>query len=250
MVTQLFTALGAGGIPSAARDVSFATHLASLCCYKFYLPQGALTSPKIANLVAATTFGPSIETYCRENGMTFTLYADDITISFDSTAPREELKGIIGRLIAAVTAAVNAAGFRLNPEKTKVMYQSTRQWVCGTVVNARVNLRKDRRNALRAIVHNCQRNGIESESQTAGLEPIAFIRKIAGELNWFYQLNPEKAGPLRLRFKRCSDEYTRGENVDIPEFAWSSSVEIQLTEAERTAELGLLPQEEQEAAPF
>ena len=35
--------------------------LSELCTFKSYVPQGAITSPKISNLIAADSFGPRIK---------------------------------------------------------------------------------------------------------------------------------------------------------------------------------------------
>jgi retron-type reverse transcriptase len=247
-VQSMFTALGA--------ELGVAKTLAEFCTYKAFVPQGAITSPKISNLIVAATFGPGLASFCETLGVRLTIYADDITMSLNASSPEDDLRPKIGLLISAVGRLLRPYGFQLNSEKTKVMFRHTRQWVCGAVVNDKVNLLKHRRRALRAIVHNCRKNGIGPESESAGQDPVSFMRQIAGELNWFYQLNPDKAGPLRLAFKRCADVYTAGLNVEIPEFSWSSSVEIPLDGEAENEERSLITEQhvqagaEAEPAPF
>ena len=54
--------------------------LTKLTTYKGHLPQGTSTSSTIANLVFSKT-GNVIERYCQQNGLRFSTYVDDLTIS-------------------------------------------------------------------------------------------------------------------------------------------------------------------------
>lgn len=172
-----------GIAPMPARTIS------ELCTYKYFVPQGALTSPKISNIVTATTFGPRLKEYCDSNGLTLSVYADDITVSSETEVDPSEV-------IKAITSIVEEYGFRINTQKTKVMSSAFRQYVCGVVVNKRTNLIKRERDKLRAIVHNVVNNGIEAEAKKTGVHPGHFISKLRGQLNWFKQLNPTKGEEL------------------------------------------------------
>lgn len=164
--------------------------LSELCTYKSHVPQGALTSPKISNVVTMFTFGPLIKQYCDERGFTMSIYADDITISSD-TLLSQEGSDTVTSLIQYIKESVAKFGFRLNNSKTKVMRYYQRQYVCGAVVNNKVNLIKSERYKLRALVHNCEVNGIEVEAAKNDLTSDEFISRTNGRLNWFRQLNPE-----------------------------------------------------------
>lgn len=180
-VYETLVRMGIGSIP--------ATTISELCTYKFFVPQGALTSPKIANIVTAHTFGPEIKKYCDENNLEVTIYADDVTISGNGPVNA-------GQVVQEVSNFIRAAGFRVNHEKTKIMRATRRQYVCGVVVNKKTNLIKKERNRLRAIVHNIVNNGVEAEAQKTGVSPEHFINHIKGKVNWFRQLNAAKGEPL------------------------------------------------------
>lgn len=191
---KLFTEMGFGKTP--------ATTLSELCTYKAFVPQGALTSPKISNLITATTFGPALKEFCAERGYTLSVYADDITISLENDIAKEEGgKERIKEVLSFVSSLVRRFGFRVNREKTKVMRPFQRQYVCGAVVNQKVNLQKAERQRLRAVVHNCEVNGLEAEAAKNELTPDRFASKVMGQLNWFNQLNPEIGGRLMSKFK-------------------------------------------------
>ncbi len=173
---NVFNLMGIGELPART--------LSELCTYKSFVPQGALTSPKISNIIAAITFGPLIKEFCDVNNLTLSIYADDITVSSN------DLEINVSAVISALTEAITSSGFRVNKEKTKVMWKSRRQYVCGVVVNAKTNmLRKDRYN-LRAAVHNITVNGVEVEAGKHGLTPDSYLSHIRGKLNWLKQLNP------------------------------------------------------------
>jgi RNA-directed DNA polymerase len=173
---NIFCRLGIGELPART--------LSELCTYKAFVPQGALTSPKVSNLITSVTFGPEINNYCAERNYTLTIYADDVTISTNDRDinPRQ--------VIQEITRIIHSHEFRINKRKTKVMYHGSRQYVCGAVVNAKVNLIVKERKKLRAIIHNVTKNGIEAEATKSGMEPSKFLNFLRGRVNWFRQLNP------------------------------------------------------------
>lgn len=175
--------------------------LSELMTYGPNVPQGGLTSPKISNIIAAKTFGPEVRQFCDERGLALTIYADDVTISSAGAFDAQEA-------ISFVEASLKNHGFRVNRKKTKVMRKGTRHsrlYVCGTVVNEKVNLLKQDRLKLRAIVHNSEVNGIPAEAEKNNLTPNEFIHRVRGKLNWFGQLNERGASRLIEKFRQvCS----------------------------------------------
>ena len=206
-VKSMMDELGFG--EKAARTIS------ELCTYKFFVPQGALTSPKISNLIAARTFGPVLKRYCDEKGFAITIYADDVTISSDS--PDVPVKEVLQFL----TSTISGFGFRVNKAKTKVMSRKTRQYVCGVVVNEKTNLKKYERQRLRAIVHNVTKNGINAEAERCQMSPDKFVSVIQGKLNWFSQLNAVQGAALKEKFL----DYVKSQNTISSEPSLESNVE-------------------------
>lgn len=179
---EIFIRMGIGD--PAARTLS------EICTYKYFVPQGALTSPKIANIITTHTFGESVKEYCRSNNLDVTIYADDITISTNN------LEVSAQQIIQSISAFIKTAGFRVNHEKTKIMRSSRRQYVCGVVVNKKTNLMRKERNRLRAIVHNVIKNGVEEEAKKTGSVPEVFLNQLRGKINWYRQLNRDQGGKL------------------------------------------------------
>jgi RNA-directed DNA polymerase len=118
------------------------------------LPQGAPTSPHLANLVARP-LDLRLAGLARQHGWTYTRYADDLTFSTNSSQefmPPEELLWVIERI-------VTDEHFRLAADKTHVMPHHQRQTVTGLVVNQRLALPKPRRRILRAMLHRLETAG-------------------------------------------------------------------------------------------
>jgi RNA-directed DNA polymerase len=198
-VMLLLQSLGIGAMPART--------LSELCTFKAFVPQGALTSPKLSNIVAARTFGPQIKAYCEGKGLTLTIYADDITVSTDDPSLN------VGEVISSITTLVTQNGFRVNTRKTKVMRRHHRQYVCGVVVNEKTNLIRRERLRLRAIVHNVMVNGPEHEAGKTSTTVDHFINELRGKINWYSQLNKSKAEKLSAELSAALKLY----KLDIQE---------------------------------
>lgn len=233
-------------------DKPEARTLSELCTYKFFVPQGALTSPKISNIVAAMSFGPVIAQFCQARNLHMTIYADDITISAkELPEKREDTYALIREVIDFVTSTLREYGFVVNKEKTKVMFPHQRQWVCGAVVNDRVNMMRKERAVLRAIVHNCQTKGLEGEAVKVGMDVVSFIRKVSGRINWLCQLNPGKGNFLKAQFREVAlPILKRNPDVEIPDLAWRSDMETIPGDTEIVISLPTLPSACLPDAPF
>lgn len=182
-------------------DEASARTLSELCTYDAFLPQGALTSPKLSNIVVALTFGPLVKALADKEGYTLSIYADDLTLSHPDTHSNAEGRKKIWLLKTTVNNILARYGFKINHEKTKVMRPHRRQYVCGVVVNEKLNLAYTERNALRAIIHNLRRNDLEYEAAKNELTPAEFANQVLGRINWFCQVNPEQGQEYMRQFR-------------------------------------------------
>lgn len=173
--------------------------LSELCTYKFFVPQGALTSPKLSNIVTYLTFGPLVEEYCRSKGLSLSIYADDITVSCDEDLVGSGKQAEVSQIITDISEIVTLHGFRINRKKTKVMRRTRRQYVCGVVVNQKTNMLRKERYKLRAMVHSVCTQGLEATALRNNMEPGKFFNYLQGRLNWLSQLNPSFGIPLKQK---------------------------------------------------
>jgi hypothetical protein len=145
-----------------------------------HLPQGAPTSPALANLVCFR-LDRRLAGLAATAGARYTRYVDDLTFSGD-----RRIRG--DRFAALVTEVAAEEGFRVNPAKTRVAGAGSRQRVLGAVVNARPTLPRPERDALRALLHNCARHGWAG--QTRGHDPATFREHVLGRVAWAASLDP------------------------------------------------------------
>jgi hypothetical protein len=169
-VVGLFTRLGypVGNTRFSADDESthIAPTLARLCCYTpspwsreiARLPQGAPTSPAISNLLCRR-LDARLDGLAKRSGGNYTRYADDLTFSF------KEATIDLGRLRWWVDQVCQQEGFVINHAKFRVIRRSQRQIVTGIVVNDSLHIRREDRRRFRAILHNCERHGLQSQSR-------------------------------------------------------------------------------------
>src|SRR5437899_6057743 len=116
-----------------------------------HLPQGAPTSPALANLTAYR-LDCRLSGLARSAGAVYTRYADDLAFSGG-----DEFARVVERFQAHAAAVTLEEGFGVNHHKTRVMRQGVRQQVAGVVVNQKVNLRRRDLERLEAILTNCAR---------------------------------------------------------------------------------------------
>ena len=152
-----------------------------------HLPQGAPTSPALANLCF---YGAD----CRLRGLAeavgarYTRYADDLAFSGDA-----EFGRCVERFGIQVAAIVAEEGFAVNHRKTRVMRRSVRQHLAGLVVNERANVRRTDYDTLKAILTNCVRFGVESQNREGHSD---FRAHLTGRVAFVKAVNAEKGRKL------------------------------------------------------
>src|SRR5262249_9347798 len=95
------------------------------------LPQGAPTSPALTNTLCLR-LDRRLSGLAARLGWRYTRYADDLTFSLPAGHPGGPKTGALMGLVKRV---VEAEGFRLHPDKTRVHRRGGRQQVTGLVVN-------------------------------------------------------------------------------------------------------------------
>jgi len=125
-----------------------------------HLPQGAPTSPALANL-CAYRLDRRLTGLARSVGASYTRYADDLIFSGD-----HEFERNLPRFRIFACAIVLAEGFVIQYRKTRVMRSGAQQSITGLIVNRRINVPRAKYHQLKATLHNCRRFGPESQNRT------------------------------------------------------------------------------------
>lgn len=163
-----------------------------------HLPQGAPTSPALANLAA---FGLDVRLTALAGswGGRYSRYADDLAFS----GPRGWGRGT-SRILDLVADVVRDEGFRLNERKTAVLPRAGRQQLGGLVVNDRPRVARAEVDRLRAVLHNCARHGPSSQNRD-GVPDLR--RHLAGRVAWVAQHDPGRGA--RLHEQLAAIDWTR-----------------------------------------
>jgi len=153
-----------------------------------HLPQGAPTSPALANL-CAFRLDLRLDGLARTLGARYTRYADDLVLSGPRHlgAARERVAAWVGRIALE-------EGFAVQHRKTRCMTAGRRQSVCGIVVNEHANLPRDAFDRLKATLHRCVMDGPSSQNRD---EHPNWREHLHGRVAWAAQLNAAKAQRLQ-----------------------------------------------------
>lgn len=162
------------------------------------LPQGAPTSPAITNLICRK-LDRRLVGLARTLGFVYSRYADDLTFSGSGDAVKK-----IGTLLKAVHGIVETEGFKVHPNKTRVMRRSTRQEVTGLTVNEAVVVPRDLMRRARAVLQQVERHGPVGKQFGPGKD---VIRSLLGFGHFAVMIDPTSGAPLLERAQRLAARY-------------------------------------------
>jgi RNA-directed DNA polymerase len=157
------------------------------------LPQGAPTSPAITNLVCRD-LDAGLTKIAAALGFSYSRYADDLTFS----ARRSPADVALGQLLRRVRFLVEKNGFRVHPDKTRVLRRSGRQEVTGIVVNERPAICRATLRRFRATLQQIERDGPEGKHWNGNHNVIAAV---AGFAAYVAMVDPQRGAALQARVR-------------------------------------------------
>ena len=158
-----------------------------------HLPQGAPTSPTVANL-AAHRLDARLAGLAASAQASYTRYADDLVFSGGESFARS-----IGRFPTHAAAIALEEGFSVQYRKTRVMRQGVRQLAAGVVLNEKINVSRGDYDQLKAILYNCVRYG-PGEQNRGGVAD--FRAHLGGRIAHVAQVDTERGERLIRLFER------------------------------------------------
>ena len=158
-----------------------------------HLPQGAPTSPALANL-CAFRLDVRLTGLADWAGATYSRYADDLAFSGGDDFARR-----VDRYATQVAIIAQEEGWPVQHHKTRVMRQGARQELAGLVVNERVNVSRADFDTLKATLINCARYGPHTQNRDRHPD---FRAHLAGRVSWVASVNLAKGERLRAIFER------------------------------------------------
>lgn len=203
-----------------------ATVIANLACNDNQLPQGAPTSPILANIVC-WRLDRDITQLARTNACFYTRYADDLTISTNrsmfppvlatANLPPFGTAAIVGELLRTT---IQNNGFKISESKVRLAGRSNSQQVTGLVCNQFINVPRTAVRQVRAMIHAARKFGIEAaESEfhlkkygrhrNPGRPPGKYVRVLRGKLE-FIAMVRGRADPVFIKLAKAARELAPG----------------------------------------
>ncbi|MEP3920561.1 MULTISPECIES: reverse transcriptase family protein [Paracoccaceae] len=158
-----------------------------------HLPQGAPTSPMLSNL-AMHDFDQSVEEIANEFGLTYTRYADDLTLS---TASKDFSRVKAQEAISRIYQVIRKYSFEPNFTKTQIVPPGARRVVLGLLVDgSRPKLTKQFRDRLRLHLHHIGPNGAGAikHAELNHFQSVFGLRNhIEGLISFAHSVDPDYA---------------------------------------------------------
>jgi hypothetical protein len=160
-------------------SASVAFLLTGLTTCRGRLPQGAPTSPLLANLVLSS-FDGEIRSVCDKYGIRYSSWVDDL--AFSGNSPSQVIGPVISTLVKA--------GFRVSHRKIKRMGAGDKKVLNNLVLGKFVTVQKQYRARIRSGIHNFK----------CGKVPVAeagaYFETLKGNIGYLRLFDPNKAAKL------------------------------------------------------
>ena len=158
-----------------------------------HLPQGAPTSPALANL-CTFRLDRRLAGLAESYGLRYTRYADDLAFS-----GQLHVDGAL-RFVERARAIAADEGFRINAAKTRVRGVGDRQLLAGLVVNKAPAVPREEYDTLRALLHNAVHTGLAEQNREGHAD---FAAHLAGRISWVGHHHPTRAAKLQALLTRA-----------------------------------------------
>ena len=148
------------------------------------LPQGFLTSPKVAALILLK-MNARLEKLFLSHGVKHTFWIDDLTVS--ASFPIEKLKLTIKKI-------AKQEGFIIHKDEDTPTYHNKRQTVTGAVVNTKPSVPKERRIDIKKVVYLCEKVGIRAywrEHIKPDASLTKFVESTRGKISSMIAIDPK-----------------------------------------------------------
>ncbi|WP_158818133.1 reverse transcriptase family protein [Methylocapsa sp. S129] len=169
-----------------------------------HLPQGAPTSPMLANFVC-TVLDAELQTIAVREGLTYTRYADDMTFSGGigvACSPAE--------IIREISTIVGKFGFGINSQKTSIAKNGSRKIVTGLSVEGdMLRLPRSYKDELRQELFFLKKYGIaEHCSRTNHKNHMSYLLRLAGRIRYAVSAEPIIGTRMMLQFQHLFPNFT------------------------------------------
>ncbi|PAD35834.1 retron St85 family RNA-directed DNA polymerase [Terribacillus saccharophilus] len=151
-IKDFFPSIKKNRVYQLFRSVGYDEHISLVfsrfCTYKEFLPQGAVTSPSISNIISIK-LDRRLNGYCSLRNIVYSRYADDFTFSSNNT---DKLR----KSINILKAIIEDEGYTLNTSKTRLLIPGNKRKVTGLIISdsKSISIGRKQRRILRAKIHH------------------------------------------------------------------------------------------------
>ncbi|MBF0294195.1 MAG: RNA-directed DNA polymerase [Magnetococcales bacterium] len=179
-----------------------------------HLPQGAPTSPMLANLVCIP-LDTDMQNIAAREGLTFTRYADDMTFSGEMLDRAAAVK--ISREVSIV---VGRYGFGINLQKTSIAKNGGRKIVTGLSVDGDVvRLPRAYKDAIRQELFYLDKHGIQEHCARIGHKNhLSYLLRLAGRIRYATSIEPVIGQRMMHLFLRIFPTFQETERLIFQDF--------------------------------
>lgn len=138
-----------------------------------HLPQGAPTSPRLANL-AARALDERLSGLAEAYNFIYSRYADDLTFSTQGRFSRGAAQSFLGK----ITAVIGSAGFAPNEAKTSIASPGARKIVLGLLVDGdEPRLSREFKAKIRQHLYYLEKHGTAAHAARQGNATVFGLRR-------------------------------------------------------------------------
>jgi retron-type reverse transcriptase len=175
-------------------EPQLAALFAKIVTFNGALPQGAPTSPVISNS-HLYEFDELISKYCMDNNLSYSRYADDLTIGSDDYGSLKKVENLISEKLSSYQ-------LKLNQKKTRIVSSNSCQIVTGVAINnGELRPSRKHRKEVRALFHKAE---VEKN--------VEVLPKLYGHLNYLKSFNNGDTPKNIQKYQSIIDKL---KNIDI-----------------------------------
>ncbi|KHE07953.1 retron St85 family RNA-directed DNA polymerase [Citrobacter braakii] len=164
--------------------------LSALCCNDNCLPQGAITSPSLSNILLYS-LDERLFKLSEKLGLTYTRYADDMIFSGKYTPPKT---------IEYIKHIIESYGFELNNRKTKILSTEKRKIITGIdISNNELKLPRRTRREIRKVMFFIKKYGLMNHMSNLKIKSPNYLLSLEGKINFWLQIEPTNEEALSYR---------------------------------------------------
>jgi RNA-directed DNA polymerase len=168
-----------------------------------HLPQGAPTSPMLANLVCRM-LDVELQKIADREGLIYTRYADDMTFS-----------GVINNRVAAtmiineISKIVGKYGFGINSQKTNIVKNGGRKIVTGlSVEDGVVRLPRFYKDKIRQELYFINSYGLKDHCSRIGQKNhLSYLMRLVGRIRYATLIEPDIGTNLMVKFEELFPDF-------------------------------------------